>query len=573
MISGVLSVSQIYKALEHNSDALIHALTMRGKVYQVQRELLEQDWITNLLLDDPQLIHQLGEKKIESHDLHRRRLAELSDTSFDADITRLAQSMLSYDDEHLRRLDTEVLEAVFGQEMEKARQLHGKYLLRRETYDVSMNRLLDRVYANVQQAEAGLHESNRATIVAISMTLLTGLFILICVFLVMSRRISIVHHELDEARLRSDYLADFRSKFLANMSHEIRTPLNGILGLSDWLEETELTEAQADRVKTLKSTGYNLLGIINNVLDLSKIEAGKFEPELIEFNVHNKMQVVIDMFMPLAQRKNLDLILQMMPSVPKYLRAHETVLQQAATNLLGNAIKFTDSGRVTTSVDFVDGMLLVSVEDTGIGMSREALEMVFEEFTQADVSTTRRFGGTGLGLAICKGLVELVNGELTAESILGRGSIFHLKIPVQEAQESALHRSESDDVRFDGMRVLVAEDNELNQFVIKSSLQRLGVICHAVSDGAAAVKKVQEESYDCAFFDYHMPNMDGYEAARVIRALGNDELVIFALSASVMDEDRRLAREAGMNGFLSKPLSKRELREALSEARRSVSKG
>ncbi len=411
---------------------------------------------------------------------------------------------------------------------------------------------------------------------------LAGIGVVIAlVLLPMEEFIVASQEEIEASRQEALAASVAKSQFLATMSHEIRTPLNGVLGLNQVLQDGETDPERRQLLALAVSSGQSLLQIINDILDLSKIEAGKLEMERGEFDATALCQDVVDLFRVQAQEKGVALHLQV-PDGCDALRvsgfAKET--RQIVLNLVNNALKFTESGSVGVHLaedqDPEDGgqLMRIVVSDTGIGISKDALDRVFMQFEQADASTTTRFGGTGLGLSIVKRLAEALGGKISAESTEGEGSTFTVVLPVQKAKDRALPRSVPPRPELDlaGTRVLVADDNRVNQLVAQKMLEKLGCEVRAAHDGLVAVKLEREWRPDIVLMDVRMPGMDGLEATRHIREAaqeaGRIAVSIIGLSANALQEHRRAGLEAGMDGYLTKPL-KREALEA--ELRRHLS--
>ncbi|MEY2425957.1 MAG: two-component system, sensor histidine kinase [Actinomycetota bacterium] len=371
----------------------------------------------------------------------------------------------------------------------------------------------------------------------------------------------------ERARDKAVEASRLKSEFIANISHEIRTPLNGVLGLTQILADTTLDEKQRTYVDTLFKAGNDLMGLLNDVLDLSKIDAGAMRPESVPFDPRALIQEVSRLFEPSASIRGLSFGVAVDSTVPEMLAGDPARLRQVLSNLLSNAIKFTDTGGVSISAEAARCgeeavNLRISVSDTGPGVSSDAQRRIFEPFAQADSSTTRRFGGSGLGLSISKRIIEMMNGSLLVESREGAGATFTVVVPLTRVSSS--NRSVVAAVappRRHGLRVLIAEDNPINQLVLQTMLTNLGHEVDTADDGAVAVRLQASNSYDAVFMDCQMPVMDGYAATAAIRNLPGDasHVRIVALTASAMPADRDRCLNAGMDDYLSKPVRECDL--------------
>ncbi len=383
-----------------------------------------------------------------------------------------------------------------------------------------------------------------------------------------------VNRELAKAKERAEASELLEKQFLANMSHEIRTPMNAVLGMTTLLLETTLTTKQRDYLEAIAASADNLLIIINDILDLSKLQAGKMELERIPFRLHDVTRHVVDMMHFKAEAKHLDLTEDFDESMPAVVIGDPARLTQILVNLAGNAIKFTPNGSVTihisaTAVGADRKMnVRIAVRDTGIGIAAEKLSTIFDSFSQADAETSRKYGGTGLGLAISRTLVELQGGSIGVTSELGKGSEFAFTIPYEVTSEEVLTESETppvtETISLEGLRVLLVEDNEYNQIVLADTLRNVipDVALEIASNGREAIAIIHTLPFDIVLMDVQMPEMDGIEATKYIRAhlgRGKRDVPIIALTASVIKSEIDRCFEAGMNDYVPKPFRKDEL--------------
>ncbi|MCP5155561.1 MAG: response regulator [Ectothiorhodospiraceae bacterium] len=381
--------------------------------------------------------------------------------------------------------------------------------------------------------------------------------------------------ELELARRSAEQADRAKTRFLANMSHEIRTPMNGVLGMAELLEEETDAEERSRSLTTLKRSARALLGIIDSVLDLSKIEADMLRLEQAPFVPASVVDDVCHLFAANARRGGITIEREICPLADTRAVGDSHRLRQVLTNLTSNAVKFTERGWVRIAVRAVSEddtalTLRFAVRDTGPGIPRDALARVFDAFEQADTSTTRRHGGTGLGLAISRRLVRLMGGEMRVESTVGEGSefSFELALPKAAGELPSRPRVPAAAGEADGLRVLVVEDNAVNQLVAGRFLRRLGCDWEAVPSGGPAVEACTRDSYDLVLMDCEMPGMDGFEATRRIRAAerrgGRPRLPVVALTAHAMSEHRERALACGMDDFLTKPFTIEQLCDVLS---------
>jgi PAS domain S-box-containing protein len=387
-----------------------------------------------------------------------------------------------------------------------------------------------------------------------------------------------VEAELQQAKAAAESASRTKSDFLASMSHEIRTPMNAIMGIADLLAKTALSPEQDKYVQIFRRAGDNLLNLINDILDLSKVEASQLELEQTGFSLHDHLEKVTEMVAARAHEKGLALVCEIAPNVPNDLVGDPTRLRQVLLNLLGNAIKFTESGEVSLRVasdgnSAVPTALRFTVSDTGIGISAEKLGWVFERFTQADSSTTRRFGGSGLGLTISKRLVELMGGRIWAESAVEKGSVFSLVVPFEVWAGATLRAvipvDTGPEPPLPALRILLAEDSPDNCIITVAYLEDTPYRVEIADTGAIACKMFVAGHYDLLLMDRQMPIMDGLTATRTIReweqANGRQPTPIIALTASALKGDREMCLAAGCTAFLTKPIKQEVLLRAIKE--------
>ncbi len=395
----------------------------------------------------------------------------------------------------------------------------------------------------------------------------------------LEREVEIRTEQLVIAKERAEAANHAKSRFLSTVSHEVRTPLNGVIGMLALLEDKVFDEEQREYLSLARQSCDSLLALINDLLDFSKIEAGHLTIECIEFNPVNIAKECIRLLAGNAADKGIDLSFVKVSEIPECLKGDPTRLRQVITNLLSNAIKFTENGSVTLKVDAVRNEggkvnLYFEVTDDGIGIAPENQKKIFDSFSQADSSTTRKYGGTGLGLAICKRLVEAMGGSIGVKSVEGHGSTFYFDISLlspiataDKAEPAEVVSAVTAKIR-QGVKVLVAEDNPINQTIARKTLAKLGCHVDIAANGKMAVELVCKNCYDLVFMDCHMPVMDGYEAARQIRNRQKDFaacIPIIALTASSLEEGSDKCKAHGMDDYLTKPYKIEKLEAVLAK--------
>ncbi len=380
--------------------------------------------------------------------------------------------------------------------------------------------------------------------------------------------------DYSEAKEKAEESTKLKEAFLANMSHEIRTPMNAIIGFSDILSKRNLGEQEKEYVRTIKSAGENLLTIINDILDISKIEAGMMTFEEHTFSVKEIFESLNVMLMERAKEKNLELVFTCDDDVPDVLLGDPTRLTQIIINLTGNALKFTQKGKVhvkakVRELTHENILLEFSIKDTGIGITPDKLEHIFERFRQAESHTTRKYGGTGLGLSIAKQLVELQGGILSVVSEFKAGSTFSFFIPykksVQALQAPELIEKKFNMEELSKLNILLVEDNQLNVKLILSLFSENNLKVQVAENGSVGIEKLKESSFDIILMDMEMPVMNGYEAATFIRKELKNNIPIIAMTAHAMAGERERCLSLGMNDYISKPINANLLFEKIYE--------
>lgn len=392
-----------------------------------------------------------------------------------------------------------------------------------------------------------------------------------------------IQNQLRKAKEAAEMATNAKSMFLANMSHEIRTPMNGVIGMVEALKSTPLNEDQKEFLEIVEISSENLLAVINDILDFSKVEAGQIEFENVTFNLADCIEEVVKLLTFKAQQKNLYLDLNFDENIPYYLIGDPLRIKQVLINLLNNAVKFTTEGGITIDTKLLNikdniAEIKFSVKDTGIGISKEGKSKLFKSFSQADASTTRKFGGTGLGLAISKSLSKMMNGNIGVDSLEGEGSTFWFTAKLYITDEESLKNGfthHKEDVTLNKLKVLVAEDNAINQRVATFNLEKLGIEVDVANDGKEAVTMFKDNKYNIIFMDIQMPIMDGLEATRKIRAYELDsgskcKTPIIAMTANTLKGDKENFMKSGFTDYISKPFKSSELTLLINKVAKKV---
>ena len=389
----------------------------------------------------------------------------------------------------------------------------------------------------------------------------------------LNKKIQQLETDLSNIREKADISNRLKSMFLANISHEIRTPMNGIIGMYNVLKQTELTDVQREYLNIINLSGNNLLTIIDDILDLAKIESNQLELEHNIFSLKKELNQVMNLLKDKAKGKGIDLFYKTSPAIPDSLIGDQARLKQIIINLTNNAIKYTKEGSVSIEIELLNlknniAELKLSIIDTGIGISHEDKEKLFKAFSQIDSSTTRKYGGTGLGLAISKHLSSLMNGNIGVDSVVGKGSTFwftaHLEVDsvIDTPSETKLTKEPKE--QKERLSILLVEDNLLNQKFASATLRKEGYNIDIAENGKIALEKYKNNNYDLILMDIQMPVMDGIEATKKIRAIEDknnikDKIKIIAITAYVIEKDRKMCLTAGMDEYLAKPFKPKEL--------------
>jgi len=382
-------------------------------------------------------------------------------------------------------------------------------------------------------------------------------------------KLELIRFDAMDAQKKAEEASQAKTEFLANMSHELRTPMNGIIGMAEMLLFSNLDSDQKENAEALHGSGENLLSILNDILDISKIEAGELEIENVPFHLSTALRQIIQLFIPLAEDRGLKLMMEHDENAPDVIVADLGRIQQVLRNLVNNALKFTEEGTITLVVKVTEEngnpAIYMAVEDTGVGIPKDKLGTIFEKFTQADASVTRKFGGTGLGLAITEQLVDLMDGEIGVDSIEAEGSTFWFKIPYQDAacdmKPVNLYDDTQNTIDADisrDIKILAVDDHPVNQVFVQKLLKRLEFKnIDLAENGQQALDMIAENKYDLVLMDCQMPVVDGYQATKTLREqekLTDQRLPIIALTANAMVGDREKCIQSGMDDYLSKPI-------------------
>ncbi len=579
-----------WQSLSVNSTELIRALQLKELASRSLMLVITQSDATKSMILDPDSAIS-GRRKIAAYDANLALLRDIALMTESEQTLATIRKLTWLDDNELQPVDTLLLEALLDGHPLLARKLYSeKYEPSRSRYETLVRQLGIQADQQAAAAARSLQDKNRASLRAICLALGVGTLVVATILILLTKSVTMqLQAEINARRKTMDDLAaardqaleaaSIKSSFLANMSHEIRTPMNGLLGLTELVLDTDLDHEQRESLETALHCGQGLLELLNNILDLSKIEAGKLTNESIDFDLIQEAQRTIVIFGTQAKAHGVELKWEAQQSFPCFIRADAAKIRQVMFNLVGNAIKFTAAGKVVLSIEWNGGdtsppVARIVVTDTGIGMAEQVRGRLFEPFTQGDNSTTRQYGGTGLGLAICKRLVESMGGMIGLNSELGKGSSFWFTIPFQTANaiqiaDAGTHPAGPRVISSDRARphILVAEDNRINQRVLRSFLDKLECDSEFVDSGIGALAALNRSRFDLILMDCQMPEMDGYAATAEIRTredrLQLRRMPIIALTAHALAEDRERCLSCGMDDFLTKPVGGEQIARVL----------
>lgn len=434
------------------------------------------------------------------------------------------------------------------------------------------NQLQNNISRNFSVSGQALSISKGFTVLAIGAILLLATIIIMHLV----KNLQLIK-ALAQSKQQADNAADIKEQFLANMSHEIRTPVNSIIGFTRLLQKTPLLPEQGNFVNYIKSSGENLLYIVNDILDISKIEAGMLQIKKEPFQVSEFCEFVQMMFHNESKSKKIKFTCTIGKEVPEIIVGDEDRLKQVATNIIGNAFKFTSSGEIKVTLDAEKVSpelvnLIFKISDTGIGIPADKIATIFERFEQVDNKTTKSYGGTGLGLSIVKKLVNMQGGQITVSSTLNKGSVFTFTLPVQLPGEMVMSElkmvnsdgEQSTEKRFPaGYKILAAEDNKMNQLLLQHMFKQWNLKLTLANDGGAVMKCLEESTYDLVLMDIQMPDIDGYQATTWIRKTLKSDVPIIAMTAFVLQGEKEKCLSYGMNAYLPKPIDENDLKDLL----------
>lgn len=550
------NIENYAKKLKHQSLLILAAFALILALL-----ITENIYLNAKTSDFDELINISGRQRMLSQKLAYLKTAELAPDEFEIALSLILMSQNEIEkraNDEIKNYIKNSVTPIFDQYIET---LRNKAPDRNLIYWQSQQTLekLNRVVLLFEK-ESNYHQTLRGFI-NLALVLIT-IFLLITLYFVILKpqREDIVKHLRGYLRAKVEIEESLKTKsiFLANMTHELRTPLNGIIGMADFLAETPLNSEQKNYLNYLTKASESLLKIINDILDFSKTETGKMTLHPANTKLEAVINEVISLLNPKAIAKELNLEVNIAPELPTNIIIDPLRLKQVLMNLLNNGIKFTRAGYVKLDIYKQDNNIKFVISDSGIGIEKENLARIFDEFNQVENTYIKSQEGTGLGLSLVKSFVQLMQGEITVESNVNKGTVFYLTIPLEPAQKTlkeTAKEKENLELRYIPEKVLVVEDNRVNQVVITTFLKKLGIPYELAADGQRAVDMAHENFYDLILMDISMPIMSGFEATEKIREF-NSDIAIFCLSANIFGEDKERAFKSGMNEFLEKPLRK-----------------
>ncbi len=550
------NIENYAKKLKHQSLLILAAFALILALL-----ITENIYLNAKTSDFDELINISGRQRMLSQKLAYLKTAELAPDEFEIALSLILMSQNEIEkraNDEIKNYIKNSVTPIFDQYIET---LRNKAPDRNLIYWQSQQTLekLNRVVLLFEK-ESNYHQTLRGFI-NLALVLIT-IFLLITLYFVILKpqREDIVKHLRGYLRAKVEIEESLKTKsiFLANMTHELRTPLNGIIGMADFLAETPLNSEQKNYLNYLTKASESLLKIINDILDFSKTETGKMTLHPANTKLEAVINEVISLLNPKAIAKELNLEVNIAPELPTNIIIDPLRLKQVLMNLLNNGIKFTRAGYVKLDIYKQDNNIKFVISDSGIGIEKENLARIFDEFNQVENTYIKSQEGTGLGLSLVKSFVQLMQGEITVESNVNKGTVFYLTIPLEPAQQTlkeTAKEKENLELRYIPEKVLVVEDNRVNQVVITTFLKKLGIPYELAADGQRAVDMAHENFYDLILMDISMPIMSGFEATEKIREF-NSDIAIFCLSANIFGEDKERAFKSGMNEFLEKPLRK-----------------